>query len=515
MKLPFFWIIYFTLCSQALAQIQITLNNGRVLNNCQSQTKGMYNCEDNYLVGLPSPAFAVSNQDGNLQISTPLSAMIDGQTVLQSMPGFGFNALSSKEMTVNDRLGELKRVWFDIMNAVALSSSGSSDQTGAKTRKILEDLDLAISEAQSILSSNVIEWRNPQGQKYVCSRLKSSNTERQCPFFGCQSGEDESTSNFLHFNTSGSFFIPHVFDTNQEISARTPAAISSDQGAALWSDPSYAPNVFETKAGLEIPSYLMFGLKTELETCTKEDSQDLTNAFSDYFEGLKSLELIQYINILDGQLNSSYLAPGALPAGGCRQDGIYYDSEQTFRKTAQYRENDQRSLSLAEAKELFNFAKAMDMPWEYKQDGCYARAHLMAREFEKMGHDVDKAWAKGDLRVGEGAQAVMWNYHVAPAINVVEEDGSVKRYVIDPSIMDGPVPAQEWANIMAEQTGSRINRSAFPFPENAANYLRVGLAFSSSDAYWPYPEEGLTEEEKLKEARETLTRYQGFLDEMD
>lgn len=516
MNVLFLAISFFYSLNFALAKTQIKLNNGQTLKDCHTESHRISICENGaYFVSIAHPFFAVSTQNEGLQTFRPVSVTVDGRAILQTAPGFGDNTGNGRSTLVHERLDQLSRLTFDL-EFMMNSSAPFSEQARNKAEEILAITATEKQKALNVLNGETFEWQNESGQSRSCSRIKFAEKQRNCSFFKCQSPGETQEKNYLYFNHIPGFIAPITINLNEDfISAETPASIENGEGERLWRAPSFIPDMFEEKRGLDIPAYMIFKLKRELEACNEEGVRNLSKGFQFYFDTLKNKELVQYINMLDNQLGSSFFAPSALPSGGCHRDGIYYDSQQTFRKAAKYRENDQRPLSLAEAKELFDLAKAMDMPWEYKQDGCYARAHLMAREFEKLGYDVDKAWAKGDLRVGEGENSVMWNYHVAPALNVMEEDGSIKRYVIDPSIMDGPVPAQEWANLMAEQTGSKINQTAFPFPGNAQNYLRVGLAFSNSDAYWPYPEENLTEDQKLQMAKDTLAKYQGFLDEMD
>lgn len=85
------------------------------------------------------------------------------------------------------------------------------------------------------------------------------------------------------------------------------------------------------------------------------------------------------------------------------------------------------------------------------ENGCWARAHIMAREFEKRGIRVGKIFAEGTLAVetkkalnGEG---VMWTYHVAPVIAVQTKKG-VELRVFDPAMFDRPVPVKTWTDKM-------------------------------------------------------------------
>jgi hypothetical protein len=107
------------------------------------------------------------------------------------------------------------------------------------------------------------------------------------------------------------------------------------------------------------------------------------------------------------------------------------------------------------AKELFDeMASQKHIPFNYPQDGCYARAHEMSRLLEKQGIITTKVFIEGDLRVdtkNSPSGYVEWWYHVAPIVKV--QDGSKEElYVFDPSIFDRPVPLKEWVQIQTKHS---------------------------------------------------------------
>lgn len=110
------------------------------------------------------------------------------------------------------------------------------------------------------------------------------------------------------------------------------------------------------------------------------------------------------------------------------------------------------------AQELFDkVAKKEHIPFGYPEDGCYARAHEMARILEKEGVITAKAFIEGDLRVETSNSPkgyVEWWYHVAPIIQV-EVDGKQQPYVIDPSIFDKPVPIEQWYEVQTSHERGR------------------------------------------------------------
>src|SRR5687767_6751444 len=79
----------------------------------------------------------------------------------------------------------------------------------------------------------------------------------------------------------------------------------------------------------------------------------------------------------------------------------------------------QELVDQATFKKAFKIVSAIDyLPWEYKVDGCYARALYMSMELAAEGIPSNAAFAFADefdeLRVGE----IEWQYHVAPMLQV-------------------------------------------------------------------------------------------------
>ncbi len=232
-------------------------------------------------------------------------------------------------------------------------------------------------------------------------------------------------------------------------------------------------------------------------------------------EKIANVELVQLISVINGgSLLGQYIDPNQAAQLGCYYGGLYLNEEAAknldkIKKNIYPDDHVDSTIDMDRATQLFNKAKGMtDIAWDYKPDGCYARAHLMARRFEAEGVRVDKVWIKGNLYVPE--VNISWNFHVAPIVYVKDKNGMVKKMVIDPSLFDKPVTVEEWDKKMTKQTimgkdGSSI--TAFPFPENAAAVERSALAFSSSDPYLPGDNINMSEEDKLQMANNTMAQY--------
>lgn len=231
-------------------------------------------------------------------------------------------------------------------------------------------------------------------------------------------------------------------------------------------------------------------------------------------EKLGRLELAEFIQVLgDGSLVGQYIDLSLARKSGCLYEGVYLDEEaarnlNVIRKNIHPDNNTSGTISMARATELFNKATKMDdIAWKYKPDGCYARAHLMARRFEEEGVRVDKVWIKGDLYVPGTEPLIEWNFHVAPIVYVKDEKGIVQKMVIDPSLFSKPVTVEEWDHKMSKKTARGSVVTAFPFPENAAFMERSALSFSSSDPYLPRTSIHLSEEQKMNQANQTMKMY--------
>ncbi len=99
------------------------------------------------------------------------------------------------------------------------------------------------------------------------------------------------------------------------------------------------------------------------------------------------------------------------------------------------------------------------LPFEYKADGCYARALYMGMELAAEGIESNAifVFAKDDahrLRIPGTRQS--WDYHVAPMLQV-DRDSEWK--VLDPSMSSAPLDWLAWVGKM----GFRPVDRAFPY----------------------------------------------------
>lgn len=253
------------------------------------------------------------------------------------------------------------------------------------------------------------------------------------------------------------------------------------------------------------------------QLCETPHSQ-IEKAIETLAQKTAQIELEQVFMILDGSFLSYYTDPQKARNIFCIESGLFYTAESAEHRHRHYTplpKSSQQFYSPNEVQEMFDYVANMDdIAFGYKQDGCYARAHLMARRLEDRGIHVDKAWINGDLKIeseDESSAPIHWQYHVAPVIYSQDpETGKKTKMILDPSIADRPIELEEWSSIMTQHHEGPIQRTAFPFPQNSMQYQRVSVAISNSDPYYPVSFEDMTEEDKMREARETMREYLNY-----
>jgi hypothetical protein len=137
------------------------------------------------------------------------------------------------------------------------------------------------------------------------------------------------------------------------------------------------------------------------------------------------------------------------------------------------------ALTAQQAQERFDKFKCReDIPWNYPNDCCYNRAHVMAKELKAEGVDVGKVWnyapspsVGNPLRVttpNDPMGYVEWRYHVAPTVPVVDAQGKICRMVLDPSITDGPITPEQWKALQGQPLSKLVATNAAPYYRQAS-----------------------------------------------
>ncbi len=115
-------------------------------------------------------------------------------------------------------------------------------------------------------------------------------------------------------------------------------------------------------------------------------------------------------------------------------------------------------ISEAEARVFFErLASSQSIPFRFPWATCQSRAHEMSRLLETWGvHSKKRFVLGGDGETGplvvhtpwDTDGKVEWGMHVAPIVKVRKTNGAIVDLVFDPSIMDQPVPFEDWRSKM-------------------------------------------------------------------
>lgn len=88
------------------------------------------------------------------------------------------------------------------------------------------------------------------------------------------------------------------------------------------------------------------------------------------------------------------------------------------------------------------------IPFNYAEDGCFARAHAMRRIINEMGYECDKLFLYDDLNPKINGNCYNWGYHVAIVLKVKNDKHQIKEVIIDPSLYSlGPISETFWTDL--------------------------------------------------------------------
>jgi hypothetical protein len=135
-----------------------------------------------------------------------------------------------------------------------------------------------------------------------------------------------------------------------------------------------------------------------------------------------------------------------------------------------------KCISRERAQQLFDLVAARTcnpytapppcIPFQFPDNGCWARAHEMARLMIENGASPRKIWIYGNLRTptrNNPCCVVIWGWHVAPTLCV-----RVCRWlpfwtqeqVIDPSLFTKPVSKEKWKSVQGDPKATFVSTSA-------------------------------------------------------
>jgi Glutaminase len=141
------------------------------------------------------------------------------------------------------------------------------------------------------------------------------------------------------------------------------------------------------------------------------------------------------------------------------------------------------------------------IPFQYCEDGCYARAHKMCwiinNTYHYSTHKIF-SFAVGGYSLSVKAEkwggcCINWWYHVAPLVNIKTPSG-VKAYVFDPAMFDQPVLLATWLH--AQQN---------PACSGSARVTSINIQPTSS--YSPYDTSHFDTDPTYSSTNSTLMGY--------
>lgn len=134
-------------------------------------------------------------------------------------------------------------------------------------------------------------------------------------------------------------------------------------------------------------------------------------------------------------------------------------------------------IDQSKANELFRkFVQNKEIPFKYPIDGCYARAHEMARMAEREKTLMGKIFVEGDLQVKiqskNWGSDFRWGFHVAPIAFVKRSNGKTELMVFDPTLFGRPATVSEWKQKMLVSTNGFKARIRYTYYGARFQYLK-------------------------------------------
>ena len=540
-KMCAFLFVVCYIAMSAVVHADIVEVKGKAL-NCQLRSKDFYHClegREKIIVTMSEQGFvAIKKGTSGYPVIEVVSKISDSQRVLYLIdPG---------NTAFEDTLGNRRK------NAEIVTRQLSKSQD-----ELAKEL---VSYSQAYLAQNDnfedVSIKRPDGSLLSCTKGKERAASAQevkvgvtvkCNFYSCQGVDPEEKILAYYSNNDYVSFTPHILsmkkgqaqyiDGQFQVMTKKGELIQSiplneysdeyvDPVQRIW---GLDNNIFIPSKYEESKSSYYYLRATNKYTGYLEESQlcedeKLRPLFSEkkriadeMEEELAKAEIIEYLKTINGNIQSFYVDKKQGLTLGCLHQGKVVDkdvvSSLNYLNKVSNPPTATKPLSEKEVQDLYRNAASMkDIPFEYKRNGCYARAHLMARRFEKMGIPTQKIWIKGDLSVP--GTDIRWNYHVAPVVDVKGKNGKIQKYVIDPSLAEKAVPVDEWVARMEKNTKGPIVKSTYPPPVNTVDFQRTTVSISSSDAFAPEDRRQLTEADKMKNATETLKEYSDELARM-
>lgn len=557
MKTLFLILLFCTLQSVQASQqgvselpkaISITLENSDSPRECtQSGNSKVYLCfslKENFVFLNENPYKVIDLSDPqNLRYSSLKKVQANKQVIYQdTLPSELVSLLDATKITNKETKDTVKDKFFKI-NQIKQDFEKFKNIPDPRIKAALIELPFQYYKAeqkyQEALSSDKITISLRDHTEQTCIRLPSSSPSVNCGVFECKNPKNAAEKNLIIYDQE---FYPSVLPmlqtmkNGQLVPSSDVLKVSHAKNKSLLADveavidnpeDTYNQRIKDAQKILKssmpqmaknyayLKDYFVIEYRqTQMLSCKDVPLlRDFRKATDNLFNKVANIPLAILVDLIGGNLIEANYVDRALAAEThCRVNGVYIspdslDAIDYLKSALSTVENSPKDfIDLETAYRLFDEARAMsDIAWNYKADGCYARAHLMARAFEKQGIHVDKAWLKGDLGIPE--ENIQWNYHVAPIVYVKDQNGKINPMIIDPSVFPTPVPLDSWVKKISQNSFPKLEKTNFPFPLNVELAHRTVLAISSSEPYTPMESINNTEETKMELARKTMEEY--------
>lgn len=218
---------------------------------------------------------------------------------------------------------------------------------------------------------------------------------------------------------------------------------------------------------------------------------DFNTALISYTNKLKDLAYEQYIYCADEGFFSEFKArkPERRKILGesvpCLGKDSFDNKEQSLYETLLPQSG--REPNLREANHFFKILCSKGLPFAHKEDGCFARAHILAFFLSEAGFHTGKIWVAGNIVYPFGPSGT-WTYHVAALIHV-NDHGNRGIFIIDPTLDNqNLLTISEWLSKINISTLPRT--VAYPLPSTSDHFDEIVMAFSSHIPMWPFYYDG-------------------------
>ena len=524
--------------------------NGGIKVSCSALPKNYFKCSYdgkevyiNYNRYGSTPLSGIGLQaNGDIEFINFEKFEMDGKVHKREsyLPGMGYS--KRKGRVYRDRA-----IKYDSISSLVIDLDYHSSLIGKNVAPSLRQLEIAVNGKLESYK-NDIKVADSEikvgGKKYSCHNVSNNP---KCFLSRCENPHRRSREK-VYFIKSFSEFNPvslqyYVLDSKGELKSTDFVTQVSFKGQGLpyypfhssnfisgtystMSSSSYGPNPSIVTGKMRVPRKLIKqqdlfhqvsnessikGIESGLKFCPKIYQREFLNGLEKVREKIAVSKMVQLIEKTNEGLQSNLVNEDLLPKGVCKDSDYYYEKEAEKEIARFAAKGPVTPISMRKAKELFDQQKKRkDIAWNYQDDGCYARAHLMTRAFKDSGIISDKVWARGDfsMKANDGHE-INWNYHVAPIVYVKKSNGKIEKIVIDPSVTDRPVSVSDWLHSFERKKRRKtpVEYTVYPLPDDAKSYERSVISYSNMIPMTPTVPSNSTEAELDQFAKQTMRDY--------